>query len=81
MSFSSISSIRLEFIRSGGENLFLKLFTTQTGMVPSFLGFLAFFGPLISLILVFDGINRESTQGTLGLVLSQPIHPLSTNSP
>jgi ABC-2 type transport system permease protein len=74
MSFSSISTIRLEFIRSGGENLFLKLFTTQTGMVPSFLGFLAFFGPLISLILVFDGINRESTQGTLGLVLSQPIH-------
>jgi ABC-2 type transport system permease protein len=74
MSFSSISTIKLEFIRSSGENLFLKLFTTQTGLVPSFLGFLAFFGPLISLILVFDGINRESNQGTMGLVLSQPIH-------
>jgi ABC-2 type transport system permease protein len=74
MSFSSIGSIKLEYIRSTGENLFLKIFTTQTGMVPSFIGFIAFFGPLIGLILVFDGINRETNNGTLGLVLSQPVH-------
>lgn len=74
MSFMSISSIRLEYMRSRGEFLFLKLFTTQSGMVPSFLGFLAIFGPLISLILVFDSINGESSRGTLGLLLSQPIH-------
>jgi ABC-2 type transport system permease protein len=74
MSFMSISSIKLEYMRSRGEFLFLKLFTTQTGMVPSFLGFLAVFGPLISLILVFDSINGESSRGTLGLLLSQPIH-------
>jgi ABC-2 type transport system permease protein len=74
MSFSSIGSIKLEYIRSSGEYLFLKIFTTQTGMVPSFIGFIAFFGPLIGLILVFDGINRETNNGTLGLVLSQPVH-------
>jgi ABC-2 type transport system permease protein len=74
MSFMSISTIKLEFISSRGENLFLKLFTTQSGGVPSFLGFLSFFGPLISLILVFDSINGEDNQGTLGLVMSQPIH-------
>ena len=74
MSFSSISAIRLEFIRSSGENLFLKLFTTQQGSIPSFQGFLAYFGPLIGFILVFDAINREETGGTIGLLLSQPIH-------
>ena len=74
MSFMSISSIKLEYMRSRGEFLFLKLFTTQSGMVPSFLGFIAVFGPLIGLILVFDSINGESSRGTLGLILSQPIH-------
>lgn len=74
MTYSSIMGLWGNFSRSEGENLFLKLFTSQQGLVPSFLGFIAFFGPLIGLILVFDAVNRESNQGSMGLVLSQPIH-------
>jgi ABC-2 type transport system permease protein len=74
MSFSAISGLRLELDRTAGENVFLQLFTTQMGLVPSFLSFIAFFGPLICMILVFDAINRETSQGTMGLVLSQPVH-------
>lgn len=74
MSFESIASIRSEFQRSTGQNLFLKLFTTQYGVVPSFTGVLVFTGPLIGLLLVFDSINREITSGTLGNTLSQPVH-------
>lgn len=74
MSFIAIRTLRLEFVRSTGNFLFLKLFTIENGMIPSFLGFIALFGPLIGLIMVFDGINREHSQGTLGLVLSQPVH-------
>ena len=74
MSYSSVMGIILKNERSLGESLFLKLFTTQQGSMPSFQGFLAYFGPLIGFILVFDAINREETGGTIGLLLSQPIH-------
>ena len=74
MSFSSISSIRLQLKRTLGESVFLKVYSLQTGLIPSFLGFIAYFGPLISLILVFDAINRETSQGPMGLLVSQPIH-------
>jgi ABC-2 type transport system permease protein len=63
-----------ELSRTSGANVFLRLFTTQSDMVPSFLSFIAFFGPLIALLLVFDSINRERSQGTAGIILSQPIH-------
>ena len=36
--------------------------------------FVAFFGPLIGLILGFDTINRERNEGTLSKLLSQPIY-------
>lgn len=74
MAYSSVLGIVLEYKRTLGESLFLKLFTTQQGSIPSFQGFLAYFGPLIGFILVFDAINREESNGTLGLLLSQPIH-------
>jgi ABC-2 type transport system permease protein len=74
MSFEAIASIRSEFQRSTGYNLFLKLFTTQYGVVPSFTGVLVFTGPLIGLLLVFDSMNREISSGTLGNTLSQPVH-------
>ena len=74
MSYSSVIGIIQNYKRTLGESLFLKLFTTQQGSIPSFQGFLAYFGPLIGFILVFDAINREETNGTLGLLLSQPIH-------
>ena len=53
--------------------VFLMLFTSR-GALFSLVQFVAFFGPLIGLILGFDMINRERNEGTLSKVLSQPIY-------
>jgi ABC-2 type transport system permease protein len=53
--------------------IFLMLFTS-TGTVFSLVQFVAFFGPLVGLILGFDTINRERNEGTLSKLLSQPIY-------
>jgi ABC-2 type transport system permease protein len=55
------------------EFVFLMLFTS-TGPVFSLVQFVAFFGPLIGLVLGFDSINRERTSGTLSKLASQPIY-------
>jgi ABC-2 type transport system permease protein len=52
--------------------IFLMLFTS-TGAVFSLVNFVAFFGPLMGLVLGFDTINREKNEGTLSKLLSQPI--------
>ena len=52
--------------------VFLMLFN-KTGALFSMVQFVAFFGPLIGLVLGFDAINRERAQGTLIKVVSQPI--------
>ncbi len=56
------------------EYLFLNLFTSAGGGLPSFLFFISFFGPLLGIILGFDAINGERTRGTLSLILSQPVY-------
>jgi ABC-2 type transport system permease protein len=53
--------------------VFLMLFTSS-GIGFPLVQFVAFFGPLIGLILGFDSINREWNEGTLSKLLSQPIH-------
>jgi ABC-2 type transport system permease protein len=55
------------------EYLFLMLFTTS-GQFFSLTQFIAFFGPLIGIIMGFDAINRERSSGTLAKVLSQPVY-------
>jgi ABC-2 type transport system permease protein len=55
------------------EHLFLMLFTTS-GQFFSLTQFIAFFGPLIGIIMGFDAINRERSTGTLSKVLSQPVY-------
>ncbi|MEW6265893.1 MAG: ABC transporter permease subunit [Thermodesulfobacteriota bacterium] len=52
--------------------VFLLLFTA-TGQFFSLAQFIAFFGPLIGLIMGFDAINRERNAGTLSKLVSQPI--------
>jgi ABC-2 type transport system permease protein len=52
---------------------FLLLFTAPAAFF-SLAVFLALFGPLVSLVLGFDAINRERNQGTLSKILSQPIY-------
>ena len=53
--------------------VFLMLFNT-TGALFSMVQFVAFFGPLIGIVLGFDAINRERGEGTLIKVVSQPIY-------
>jgi len=53
--------------------VFLMLFTS-TGPLFSLVQFVAFFGPLIGLVLGFDAINRERSSGTLSKLASQPIY-------
>lgn len=55
------------------QYVFLMLFTAS-GIQFSLVQFVAFFGPLIGLILGFDTINRERNEGTLSKLLSQPIY-------
>jgi ABC-2 type transport system permease protein len=52
---------------------FLMLFSA-TGTLFSMVQFVAFFGPLIGLVLGFDSINRERAHGTLIKLISQPIY-------
>jgi ABC-2 type transport system permease protein len=53
--------------------IFLLLFT-EPGAMFSLVQFVAFFGPLVGLILGFDAINRERNEGTLSKLLAQPIY-------
>ena len=53
--------------------IFLMLFNT-TGALFSMVQFVAFFGPLMGLVLGFDAINRERADGTLIKLVSQPIY-------
>ncbi len=53
--------------------VFLMLFTS-TGAWFSLAQFVAFFGPLIGLVLGFDSINREKSAGTMSKLVSQPIY-------
>jgi ABC-2 type transport system permease protein len=53
--------------------VFLLLFTS-TGPLLSLVQFIAFFGPLIGMVLGFDAINRERANRTLSKVISQPIY-------
>ncbi|MDP2659973.1 MAG: ABC transporter permease [Dehalococcoidia bacterium] len=54
--------------------VFLKLFTASNGMLPPFVTFVGFLGPLIGLALGFDAINNEQARGTLSRILAQPIY-------
>ncbi len=54
--------------------VFLKLFTASEGMLPPFVTFIGFLGPLVGLALGFDAINSEQARGTLSRILSQPIY-------
>ena len=54
--------------------VFLKLFTTSGQAVPLFVWFIAFFVPIVGIMLGFDTINSERNSGTMSRLLSQPIY-------
>jgi ABC-2 type transport system permease protein len=64
----------LSGMQQASEFIYLRLFTVSGGGLPSFLGFLAFFGPLIGVVLGFDAVNSEFNRGTVSRVLAQPIY-------
>ncbi len=58
--------------------VFLRLYTTTTGEIPSLFSFMNFMAlflvPVIGIALGFDAISSERHSGTLSRVLSQPIY-------
>lgn len=72
----AIYSSALAIQQSVGEDpfLFLTLFTTSNGPLPSFVSFLGFLVPLSAITLGFDAVNSEYSKRTLSRVLSQPIY-------
>ncbi len=53
--------------------VFLMLFNLP-GALFSLVQFVAFFGPLMGLVLGFDAVNREKAHGTMIKLVSQPIY-------
>jgi len=53
--------------------VFLMLFTSS-GKLFSLIQFIAFFGPLVGIVLGFDAINQERSSRTLSKLVSQPIY-------
>jgi len=54
--------------------IFLQLYTTSGQALPVFILFIAFFMPVVGIILGFDAINNEQNNGTMSRLLSQPIY-------
>ncbi|MFA5364426.1 MAG: ABC transporter permease subunit [Candidatus Bathyarchaeia archaeon] len=60
-------------LRDSQTAVFINIFSGYYGGGFSFTYIMYIFGPIIGLSLGFDAINRERTQGTLSVLLSQPI--------
>ncbi len=61
-------------ISSDSNFIFLKYYTTSGNSIPSYVSFMALIGPFVGLMLGFDSINSERSNGTLNRLLSQPIY-------
>jgi len=73
--YSALGGIGTAVSESTTSNyVFLRLFVTSNGSIPSFSSFIMLIGPLIGLLLGFDAINSERSGGTLDRLLAQPIH-------
>jgi ABC-2 type transport system permease protein len=68
------SGLRKELEGYAKPSLVFLLLFTSTGALFSLVQFIAFFGPLIGMILGFDAISRERASRTLSKLLSQPIY-------
>ncbi len=62
----------VDYIRNNEAAGFVNIFSgSQFGF--SFIQIMVFFGPLLGLALGFDAINKERANGTLSILLGQPI--------
>ena len=71
--YGALGSIA-DSVSESSEYIFLSLYTLSGSSIPSVASFLAYLTPLAGLVLGFDAINRERSQGTLTRLVSQPIH-------
>lgn len=74
---ASVSGAIQTIRTSGGvdaDYMYLNLFTLSGSSLYSFNTFLDFLGPLIGIMLGFDAINTERSQGTLNRLAAQPIY-------
>jgi ABC-2 type transport system permease protein len=61
-------------ISTSSQYNFLKIFTTSGSSTYSYAAFLGFLGPLFGIMLGFDAINNEQSEGTLNRLAAQPIY-------
>ena len=59
---------------SSKEMMFLYLYSASSSSIPSMGSFMAYLAPLMGIVLGFDAITKEKSQGTLTRLISQPIH-------
>lgn len=71
--YGALSGIE-DAISENSSFTFLKLFTVSANSIPSFNSLMALLGPFIGLIMGFDAINNERSDGTLNRLVSQPIY-------
>jgi ABC-2 type transport system permease protein len=71
--YIAIQTIR-GVVDTSTEFIFLKVFTTSGGNLPSFLFFLSLFIPIVGIALGFDAVNNERSTGNLSRLVSQPIY-------
>lgn len=74
VSLASAANTLKESGVSSSEFLFLRLFTTSGSSVYSYATWIAFLGPLAGIVLGFDAVSNERSQGTLARLASQPIY-------
>ena len=74
VSLASAANALKESGVSSSEFLFLRLFTTSGSSVYSYATWIAFLGPLAGIVLGFDAVSNERSQGTLARLASQPIY-------
>lgn len=74
MAFLAARGLRKELEGFARPALVFLMLYTSTGALLSFAQFVAFFGPLVGLVLGFDAVNRERSARTLPKLLAQPVH-------
>jgi ABC-2 type transport system permease protein len=74
IAFMTGSGLRKELEGFAKPSLVFLMLFTSTGALFSLAQFVAFFGPLIGLVLGFDAINRERSARTLAKLVAQPIY-------
>jgi ABC-2 type transport system permease protein len=72
--YVALQNISADLAGKISDFIFLRLFISSSGSMPSFMDFLGIFIPIIGIAFGFDAINSERSGGTLSKVLSQPIY-------